>query len=38
MPSWPACLPLEPNGGKYKESPPDTVVRDQNETGPACSG
>lgn len=34
MPSWPATLPTEPNNGKHKETPPDTLIRDKNEVGP----
>lgn len=36
MPSWPSTLPWPPNGndGKWRETPPDTAVRDKNETGP----
>jgi len=35
MPAWPDSLPWEPNNGNYKETPPDTLVRDQNDVGPA---
>jgi hypothetical protein len=35
MPSWPATLPLEPNNGKYKETPPHILIQDDNTEGPA---
>lgn len=34
MPAWPASLPQEPNNGKYRETPPDVLIRDKNEVGP----
>ncbi len=34
MPTWPSTLPPEPNNGGYEETPPDTLIRDKNETGP----
>lgn len=34
MPTWPSSLPIEPNNGKAKETVPDTVIREQMDSGP----
>jgi hypothetical protein len=35
MPDWPSTLPSAPLAEKYRETPPDTALRTQMETGPA---
>jgi hypothetical protein len=35
MPAWPADLPLYPNNGNAKETPPHILVQDENNEGPA---
>jgi len=34
-PAWPSTLPYEPNNGKFDETVPGTLIRDQTEIGVA---
>jgi len=34
MPTWPATLPQEPNGGNYKETPPNLLIQFKPDFGP----
>ena len=35
--AWPADLPLEPNNGNWKETPPFILIQDDNSAGPSAA-